>query len=270
MTVPGGVRPRASALQQWWVLTARSIVPTLRNGELATAVAASLIFTASFYIPLKEMMGAATHGVSSSYAQFLTPLIALQAVSFASISGAFRAATDAAQGINRRYGSMPIATMTPTAARMSADVYRCVIGLTIALISGYVVGFRFHRGPAYIVAFCLLVLVIGAVLSLLADLIGTKSQSPEATTPLLMLPQLIFGLLSVGIQPAELFPEWIQPIVRNQPISQFVYALRALAGDTTDLAPSPTWSLMRPTVFWLLGLFVVLVPTSAVVMARRP
>ena len=55
-----------------------------------------------------------------------------------------------------------------------------------------------------------------------------------------MGPQLIFGLLSVGIQPAEQFPGWIQPIVRNQPISQFVYALRALAGDTTDAAPSVT------------------------------
>ena len=103
---------------------------------------------------------------------------------------------------------------------------------------GYVIGFRFHRGPAYTIGFCLLVLLIGATLSLLADLIGTRSKSPEATTPLLMGPQLIFGLLSVGIQPADRFPDWIQPIVRNQPISQWVYALRALAGDTTDAAPS--------------------------------
>ena len=57
MTVPTAVRPRPSALQQWWVLTVRSIVPTLRNGELVTAIAASVIFTAGFYIPLKELMG---------------------------------------------------------------------------------------------------------------------------------------------------------------------------------------------------------------------
>jgi ABC-2 type transport system permease protein len=269
MTVASAVRPRPSALQQWWVLTVRSIVPTLRNGEVVTAVAASVIFTAGFYIPLNQLMGAATREISSSYAQFLTPLIALQAISFASISGAFRAATDAAQGINRRFGSMPIATLTPLAARMCANVYRCVIGFTIALICGHVIGFRFYGSVAHTVGFCLLVLLIGVVLSLLADLIGTKSQSPEATTPLLMLPQLIFGLLSVGIQPAELFPEWIQPIVRNQPISQFVYALRALAGDTTDAAGSPTWSVMSPTFFWLLGLLVILVPMSAVLMARR-
>jgi ABC-2 type transport system permease protein len=105
---------------------------------------------------------------------------------------------------------------------------------------------------------------------LLADLIGTKSRSPETTTPLLMLPQLIFGLLSVGIQPAERFPEWIQPVVRNQPISQFIYALRALAGDTTPTAASPTWSVMSPALFWLLGALVILVPMSAVITARRP
>ncbi len=269
MTVPGAMRPQPSVVQQWWVLTTRSIVPTLRNGELVTAVAASVIVTAGFYIPLNQVMGSATHGMSS-YAQFLTPLIVLQAISFASISGAFRAATDAARGINRRFGSMPIAPSTPFAARMSASVYRCVIGLTIALVCGYVIGFRFHRGPAYIVGFCLLVLVIGVTLSLLADVIGTSAKNPESTTPLLMGPQLIFGLMSVGIQPADQFPDWIQPVVRDQPISQWVYALRALAGDTTRAAGDVTWAVMGPTFWWLLGLLGILVPTAAVVLVRRP
>jgi ABC-2 type transport system permease protein len=270
MTASIALRPEPSALQQWWVLTVRSIVPTLRNGEWATAVAASVIFTAGFYIPLKDFMGAATQGISSSYAQYLTPLIALQAITFASISGAFRAATDAAAGINRRFGSMPIAALTPAAARMSANMYRCVVGLTIALICGYTIGFRFHRGPFYVVGFCLLVLLVGLVLSSLFDLIGTRIRDPEATTPLLMLPQLIFGLVSVGIQPAEQFPGWIQPIVRNQPVSQFIYALRALAGDTTASAGSPTWSVMTPTYLWLLGLFVFAVTMSARTASRRP
>jgi ABC-2 type transport system permease protein len=268
MTVPIALRPRPSGLQQWWVLTVRAIVQNLRTGELVTAIAASAIFTAGFYIPLNNVMGGATGGMSS-YAQFMTPLIALQGISFASITGALRAATDAAQGINRRFWSMPIATPTPLAARMSASVYRCVIGLTVALICGHIIGFRFHRGVLYAIGFCALVLLIGAVLSLLGDLIGTSSRSPEATTPVLLGPQLIFGLLSVGIQPVELFPRWVQPIVRNQPISQFVYALRALAGDTTPAAGYVTWAVMRPTFLWLVGLLVIMLPVSAVVLARR-
>jgi ABC-2 type transport system permease protein len=273
MTASTVLRPEPSALQQWWVLTVRSIVPTLRNGELVTAIAASVIVTAGFYIPLNKFMGSAMSAAPnamSSYAQFLTPLIVLQGISFASIMGAFRAATDTARGITRRFGSMPIPPLTPLAARLSGSVYRCVIGLVIALICGYVIGFRFHRSAAYIVAFCLLVLLIGVTLSLLADLIGIVSKNPEATTPLLMGPQLILGLLSVGVQPAEQFPEWIQPLVRNQPISQFVDALRALAGDTTPAAGSVTWPVMGPTFAWLLGLLLILVPAAVVVVARRP
>ena len=201
------------------MLTTRLIAPTLRNGEVAVGVAVSVAATASFYIPLNRLMDGPDLQMSS-YAQYLMPLIMLQAIAFASISTAFRAATDSVQGINRRFQSLPIAPLTPLAARISASVYRCAIGLAVALACGYVIGFRFHRGPLYIAAFCLLVLLTGLALAFMGDAIGTNSRNPAATAQWLLLPQLIFGFLSVGIQPVQRFPEWIQPIVRNQPISQ--------------------------------------------------
>ncbi len=268
MTVPTAARPRPSALQQWWVLLVRAIVPALRSGELLTAVAASVIVTAGFYIPLHKVMGDATG--ASSYAQFLTPLILLQATSFAAIMGAFRAATDAARGVNRRFKAMPIAAMTPMAARMSATMCRCVVGLVIALICGYVIGFRFHRGAVYTVGFCMLVLLVGLMLALLGDVVGTGLNNPEATIPLLTGPQLIFGLFSVGIQPADQFPEWVQPVVRDQPISQFVYALRALAGDSGGAAPPVSWPVLVPALAWVFGLLALLALVSVLVLGRRP
>jgi hypothetical protein len=39
MSVLTGARPTPSTVQQWWVLAARMIVPTLRNGEVAVGVA---------------------------------------------------------------------------------------------------------------------------------------------------------------------------------------------------------------------------------------
>ena len=144
------------------------------------------------------------------------------------------------QGINRRFKAMPIAALTPLAARMSASMYRCSIALAVSLVCGHVIGFRFYGGVAHTVGFCLLVLVIGAAMALIGDLIGIANENPEATTPLMLLPQLILGLLSVGLQPVERFPAWIQPFVRDQPVSQFVYALRALAGDSTPAARAVT------------------------------
>ena len=149
---------------------------------------------------------------------------------------------------------MPIAPLTPLAARMSASMYRCSIALVVSLVCGHVIGFRFYGGVAHTVGFCLLVLLIGAALSLIGDLIGAANENPEATTPLMLPPQLIFGLVSVGLQPVERFPRWIQAFVRDQPISQFVYALRALAGDSTPAAGAVTWSVIGPALLWVMPL----------------
>ena len=262
------VRPATSSVQQWWVLTVRTIIPTLRNGELLTQAFASIIFTVGFYIPLKKIMSPFIQGMSS-YAQYLTPLIMLQAIAFAAVSAAFRAATDSVRGINRRFDSMPIAPLTPLAARMSASLYRCLIALAVSLICGHVIGFRFYSGVAHTVGFCVLAVLIGAALSLLGDLIGAANKSPEATMPIMLVPQLVFGLLSVGLQPVERFPEWIQPFVRNQPVSQFVYALRALAGDSTPAAGEVTWSVIGPALAWIVGITVIMIALHARVSSRR-
>ncbi len=266
--VTAAVRPTTSTTQQWWVLTVRLITPTLRNGEVLTQVAASIMFTVGFYIPLKHIMGAFAQGMSS-YAQYLMPLIALQAIAFAGVSAAFRSATDSVQGINRRFKAMPIAPLTPLAARMSASMYRCSIALVVSLVCGHVIGFRFYGGVARAVGFCLLVLLAGAALSLLGDLIGVVNQNPEATTPILLIPQLILGLLSVGVQPVERFPTWIQGFVRDQPTSQDVYALRALAGDSTPAAGAVSWSVIGPMLLWVLAFIAVPILLYLLVSSRR-
>jgi ABC-2 type transport system permease protein len=85
----------------------------------------------------------------------------------------------------------------------------------------------------------------------------------------MLVPQLFFGLLSVGLQPVERFPEWIRPFVRNQPVSQFVDALRALAGDSAASPGSVTWSSVGPALAWITGLIAVSLPLHAIVSARR-
>jgi ABC-2 type transport system permease protein len=262
------VRPATSTIQQWWVLTVRVITPTLRNGEVVAQVAASIMFTVGFYLPLKHLLGAATGGMSS-YAQYLMPLIGLQAVTFASVSAAFRSATDSVQGINRRFQAMPIGPLTPLAARMSASMYRCCIALVVSLVCGHVIGFRFYGGAAHTVDFVLLLLMVGAAMALIGDLVGVVNKNPEATLHLMMPPQLILGLLSIGLQPVERFPSWIRPFVRDQPTSQYVYALHAWAGDSTPAAGVASWSVVVPAVLWPVGVIVVLTPLYALIASRR-
>jgi len=290
--IPSSTRPAPSTVQQLWTLTTRMILPTLANGELATQIIGSIVFTIGFYLPLKNILGPVQP--MSSYAQYLTPLIVLQAIFFAAVSAAFRSAMDALQGINRRFRTMPMPRLTPLGARMTSSMYRCVIALVVSLACGHVIGFRFyqpvtvrcsavtsdpggevlrcdapsHGGPWRIVGFVLLALVIGAALALMGDLIGAATRNPEATAPLLLVPQVTLGLASVGLQPVEFFPSWMQPFARDQPLSQWLYALRALAGDSTAAAPPVTWSVIGPALAWVAAIMVIFTWLH-VVVARR-
>lgn len=266
MTAWTVVRPKPSPFRQWWVLTIRVIVPTVRNGELLIAISMSVAFTAGLYLPLNRVMAAVVQG---SYAQYLMPAIALQAVFFAAMSAALRSATDSVRGVNRRFGTLPIPVLTPMAARMSGNIYRCAIALATAILCGHVIGFRFYRSAECTVGFCLLVLLIGIAVALVGDLIGMVSANPEATTHILLLPQIILMTLSVGFQPAELYPGWIQPFVRNQMFSQFVYALRALAGDARGSAARPIWSVAAPALVWLVGISAITWVLYLAVRRRR-
>ncbi len=257
---------RPSRLRQWWVLTGRVIGATVRSGEIVIAVAMSAVFTASFYLPLKQIMSGV---VAGSYAQYLMPAIALQTTYFAAMSAALLSANDAVDGVNRRFASMPIGVMTPLAARMSANIYRCAIGLGMAVVWGYVIGFRFYRDWVNTAAFCVLVLLIGVVVSFVGDLMGLVSSNPESTSYVLLLPLLTLGMLSVAFQPVQQFPTWIAPFIRDQPHSQFIYALQALAGDANGYAVSPSLAVLAPALLWLVGITVVAVPLYAFGLRSR-
>ncbi|WP_405139090.1 ABC transporter permease [Nocardia sp. NBC_01388] len=248
-------RATPDTLRQWWVLTIRLIVPAITTGEIITAVLAPITFTISFYIPLNRVMSFAGTGFSS-YAQFMTPIVMLQAAAFTAISAAFRAATDMVSGLDRRFDAMPMHPLIPTAARMAANLFRMLVGLASAVVSVYVIGFRFHGPASHTVGFLLFATLIGIAFSIGADVIGTVTKSPEATTQMLVLPPLILGMLSTGLAPASQFPHWVQAFVRNQPVSQFAYGLRALGGDTRGNAGEVTWSLMTPPLLWAAAIIV--------------
>ncbi len=265
--IPVTTRPMPSTVQQWWTLTTRAILPTFTNGELATQVISSIVFTVGFYLPLKNILGALQP--MSSYAQYLTPLIVVQAIFFAAVSAAFRAALDALAGINRRFRAMPMAALTPLTARMTASMYRVVIALVVSLVCGHIIGFRFYGSYWHTAGFIGLSLLIGAALALIGDLIGAATRNPEATAPLLLVPQVTLGLASVGLQPVERFPGWIQPFVRDQPLSQWLNSLRAFAGDSTTAAPPVSWSVIGPALASLAGFILISIWLHLRVAARR-
>lgn len=250
---------KLSSFAQWRALSSRIVRTMATKGELIVAVVTPLVFTLGFYLPLRYVMK--FQGID--YAQFVMPIIVLQTMAFTMMSNAQLAAFEALTGLSTRLQTMPIGSLVPLTSRISAGLVRSITALTAALIFGHVIGFRFVAGFGQAVLFCVSALAIGTVLALGADALGSLTRNPESLSQALTLPTLIFGMLSCGFVPERSFPEWIRPFVRNQPISQFSFALRDMASDGV------TWQVLWVPLVWLSGLAVVFIPLAIWASVRR-
>ncbi|GAC47278.1 ABC transporter permease [Gordonia aichiensis] len=236
-----GVAASPRAVEQWWALTSRGLMGIIRTGEIAFSLIAPALFALCFYLPLRTIMN---QYPGMNYAQYLMPIIALQSMGFAATSAAMRSATDTDAGINRRFRAMPIPSAIPVLARTSTNIVLLVVALICACIASLIIGWRPVEGGQG-VGLVVLSLAIGLLFVLLADAVGAVAPSPEATSQILGLPLLIFGMLSTGFVPETQFPEWIRPFVRNQPFSQLTGAMRSLNDGTA------TWSTLFPAFAWM-------------------
>ncbi|WP_433195612.1 ABC transporter permease [Nocardia sp. CA-107356] len=243
---------------QWSALSGRTVRAALREGDLAFGFLAPMIFFLCFYVPLRKSMEQA----GADYAQYLLPVIVLQSMFFTAMSAGDRAARDTFSGMGTRLRSMPVRPWIPLAARMSANLVRALAGLAGALVIGIAFGFRFHGGAAALV-FAALSLAFGVALVIGADALGAATGTPEIGASALLAPQLLLIMMSTGFVPADGFPGWIQPFVRNQPVSEAAAALRDLAGGDYT-------SAVAIALAWILGLIVAFTAIAVLVERRRP
>lgn len=221
-------------------LTERSVLGTLRDGDLIFAIGGPIAFFLCFNITLRTVISTG----DLSYPQYMLPVIVIQAMIFTAMTTADRAARDHLSGLGVRLKTLPIAALVPVSARMLSALIRAAAALLAAIAVGYAFGFRFDGDVTHVLAFCLIALVLSLALSLGADAMGSVASSTEAAGQLLLIPQLLLVMLSTGIAPAEAFPGWMGWFVRNQPVSQIAEALRGLTigcMNAANLAISLAW-----------------------------
>jgi ABC-2 type transport system permease protein len=154
-----------------------------------------------------------------------------------------------------------MSSAVPVTARMLSALIRAVGALAAAVGIGYAFGFRFHGSVVDVVAFAVIALALSLALSLGADAIGSVAANAEAAGQTLLIPQLLLVMLSTGIAP-EAFPGWLDPFVRNQPVSQIAETLRALAAGGVERGN------LLVSLAWCVG-FLLLFGTIALRMQRR-
>ena len=122
-------------------------------------------------------------------------------------------------------------------ARVSTNLILLVLSIIFATAICLVIGWRPQGGVMGLVLLYSFAMIVGIVVSMVADGIGMVAGTPQATSQVIGLPLMILSMCSSGFIPPERFPEWIQPFVRNQPVSQITNALRALDEVQPELVP---------------------------------
>ncbi|HLE48237.1 MAG TPA: ABC transporter permease [Candidatus Thermoplasmatota archaeon] len=204
------------------------------------------------------MFGGAIANSPKEYIQFLLPGILVQTIIFITVYTGVGVNTDIQKGLFDRFRSLPMWQPAPILGALSGDLFRYTVASIVILIVGFLLGFRPQGGVVGVVGAFVLVLIFAVALSWIWIIIGMKVKTPESvmTTSFVFLMPLTFASnIFVGL---ETLPDWLRPIVANNPVTHLATASRAIIHGQ-----SPGQDL-----YWVLGVSLLIVLLAAPVAMR--
>lgn len=240
--------PSSALRSQTAVLTRRLLVRSARN---PMTVVHAVLLPVAFLLTLKVVFGDSITAITGENALYRSaPLVALLATMSGATIGMVGINSERSDGFLARLWSLPIHRAAGLLARLAAEAVRLVFTTLVILASAIVLGFRFHNGIAGAVLWVVIPIVFGLAFSSLvtaAALFWPKGIMVEAVQPVIILG----ATFCTGFVPVDRYPDWVQPVVRNQPMSPAADAMRALAVGGPVLSP------MIATAVWCAALFAV-------------
>ncbi|HEY2702316.1 MAG TPA: ABC transporter permease [Candidatus Dormibacteraeota bacterium] len=245
-------------LSDTMVLTRRNLLLSLRTPQL---IVAGALMPVMFVLLFRYVFGGSIHVAGyHSYVDFLIPGIIVQTSLFGGSSSAVSVAEDMSLGVIDRFRSLPTYHGAILTARTLADLVRLTYTVGLMILIGLLVGFRFHNGPAPILAGVGIALLFGYACSWLFALLGLVVRNVETAT--LASFMVIFPLVFAAstFTSTETMPDWLRTFANAQPVTQVIDALRALTQGSGS-AEGPMLSALA----WSAGILVV----SATLAIRR-
>ena len=242
--------PRPAPLTDTLLLAGRHLrLMSRRPASIIGAILLPIMFALLFFTVFSRVMERA--GID--YAQYLLPAIVIQAAYFSAMSGSVWAAEDAASGMVVRLRAMPISRAAPVQSLLAGETIRAGLSALVLIAVGYLFGFRFETGVTGAIGFLALTMLAAAAICLPYLVLGFRLADPEPTQAIGMMIYFPLLMVSTLFVPASVFPDWLRPIVENQPLSRMVDALRAVS----TAGSADTRSTVLVALAWLLGLIVV-------------
>ncbi|MFB6393829.1 ABC transporter permease [Polymorphospora lycopeni] len=217
---------RASLTFGWRAMLRIKHVPEQLFDVTAFPVMLTLVFT--------YLLGGALAGSPREYLQFLLPGILVQTVVMITMYTGVALNVDIAKGVFDRIRTLPVWRPSALVGALLGDAVRYTLASVVVVTLGLVLGFRSAGGVVGVALGVLLLLVFSFALSWIWTMLGLvmRTQNAVMGASMLVLFPLTFGS-NIFVDPSTM-PGWLESVVRLNPITHLVTAVRGLmAGDVT-------------------------------------
>lgn len=253
MTTTGATTSFAYTISDALMMTRRNLLKYIRVPALLVF---STIQPVMFVLLFRYVFGGAIDTGGVQYVDFLMPGVFIQTVVFGSTQTGVGLADDLSKGMIDRFRSLPMARSAVLAGRTMSDAVRNVFVVTLMVLVGLLIGFRFHAGLFPFLAAIPLAVLFGHAFSWISASIGLALKDPESvqTASFVWLFPLVFA--SAVFVPVETMPGWLQGFAKVNPITSATNALRALS------LGGPTAVYVWRTFAWVAAILLVFVPVA--------
>ncbi|GBG38499.1 ABC transporter permease [Mycobacterium montefiorense] len=251
MTSEAGARH--SLLSQTWVQASRLLVRWRRDRPVLLG---SIFFPVCLLLLYQAILGPQVHkvtGVESVYG--LVPVCSVLSALFGALGNAVGITVDRQSRLLTRMWVLPVHRISALTGRLTAEIVRALIGTTVITALGVAMGLRFAHGWATALLYLLVPSIMVVGFTTVVTTAVVRSKGPSIMT-WLAGGTVTLAFLNPGTTPIGMYPSWLQPFVRVQPISPPVEAMRSLALGGPLLVP------LGMTLLWTVVLAAVFTPLA--------
>jgi ABC-2 type transport system permease protein len=224
---PGRPGPVANALTFGWrgMLKVKHVPEQLLDVTI-TPVMFVVLFTYLF--------GGAIAGSTGEYLDYILPGILVMSVIFTTVYSGVALNTDLTKGVVDRFRSLPIWRPSPLVGALLGDSVRYLVGGTVIVVLGVILGYRPDNGVPGVLAAMALVIVFSFGISWVFTTLGLVLRSPQAVLNAGFMGIFPLTFLSNVFVEPDTLPAGLEAFVNVNPISILADCSRDLMSGTVN------------------------------------
>jgi len=200
-----------------------------------------------------------------NYREYLIGGVLVQSLGFGIMGPATAIATDLGEGVVDRFRTLPMSRAAYLCGHVMAELAASLLGVTILLLAGLIVGWGIYSDLPHALAGLGLVVLFAFAMVWLGTLLGLVVRSPDSAQGVVFLIAFPMTFLASTFVPLGGLTPVLRAIASWNPISTLAAAVRELFGNPTGMPPDPVWPLRHAVAVacgWALLLLAISMPLA--------